>query len=189
VVALTTFILKVASRCNLDCDYCYVYHHVDQSWRDQPHFMPPAIVSAAARRIAAHVSTHGVEHILVVLHGGEPTLAGPDRIDQYCTLIAHTVPAAVDFAMQTNGTLLSPAWLPILRRHRIRVGVSIDGPQSVNDAHRYDPHGRSSFETAVRGINLLRQHAPDLFGGLLCVVDVTADPVAVYTYLASFDPR
>ena len=30
------FLLKVHSRCNLACDYCYVYQHADQSWRTRP---------------------------------------------------------------------------------------------------------------------------------------------------------
>ncbi|MEU9838708.1 hypothetical protein AB0C69_05725, partial [Actinomadura sp. NPDC048032] len=34
------FILKIHSRCNLACDYCYVYEMGDQSWRDQPRARP-----------------------------------------------------------------------------------------------------------------------------------------------------
>jgi uncharacterized protein len=29
------FIVKVHSRCDLSCDYCYMYEMADQSWRDQ----------------------------------------------------------------------------------------------------------------------------------------------------------
>jgi uncharacterized protein len=76
----------------------------------------------------------------------------------------------------------------VLRRHRIRVGISLDGPRSANDLHRRDLRGRSSHHATVRGIALLRAHAPDSYGGLLCVVDVAADPVSVYAHLASFAP-
>ena len=37
------FLLKVASRCNLSCDYCYMYEHADQSWRNQPHMFSSEI--------------------------------------------------------------------------------------------------------------------------------------------------
>ena len=36
VGTLDTVLLKVASRCNIDCSYCYVFHSADQGWRDQP---------------------------------------------------------------------------------------------------------------------------------------------------------
>ena len=42
VAPFQQFIVKLHSRCNLSCDYCYVYHHVDQSWRDRPPVMTPA---------------------------------------------------------------------------------------------------------------------------------------------------
>ncbi|MGH8573602.1 MAG: FxsB family cyclophane-forming radical SAM/SPASM peptide maturase, partial [Gammaproteobacteria bacterium] len=35
------FVLKVYSRCNLACDYCYVYQMADQTWRDRPLVMSP----------------------------------------------------------------------------------------------------------------------------------------------------
>ena len=34
-------VLKVHGQCNLACDYCYVYEHGDQSWRDRPRAMSP----------------------------------------------------------------------------------------------------------------------------------------------------
>ena len=34
--------------------------------------------------------------------------------------------ASLGFAIQTNGTILSPAWLEVFSRHRVHVGVSID---------------------------------------------------------------
>ena len=30
------FVLKIHSRCDLACDYCYMYTMADQSWRDRP---------------------------------------------------------------------------------------------------------------------------------------------------------
>ena len=33
---LDTILVKTASRCNIDCSYCYVYQGPDSSWRLQP---------------------------------------------------------------------------------------------------------------------------------------------------------
>lgn len=51
VAPLQQFIVKLHIRCILSCDYCYVYHHVDQSWRYGPPVMAPATIQALADRI------------------------------------------------------------------------------------------------------------------------------------------
>jgi len=80
IVPFRQFLLKVHSRCNLDCDYCYVYRHADQSWRGRPAVMSAQVVDLIAARIAEHARQHRLAAIRVVLHGGEPLLAGPERI-------------------------------------------------------------------------------------------------------------
>jgi uncharacterized protein len=75
------FVLKVHSRCDLACDHCYVYEHADQSWRGRPAVMSPETVAKAAQRIADHAEDHGLPAVRVILHGGEPLLAGAPRLD------------------------------------------------------------------------------------------------------------
>ncbi len=45
---LVEFVLKIESRCNLNCDYCYVYNMGDESWRDQPSSMSLDVVDQLA---------------------------------------------------------------------------------------------------------------------------------------------
>ena len=33
---INEFVIKVASRCNLDCDYCYEYNTGDNTWKSMP---------------------------------------------------------------------------------------------------------------------------------------------------------
>ncbi|MDX2778353.1 radical SAM protein, partial [Streptomyces caniscabiei] len=75
-VSLRQFILKVHSRCNLDCDYCYVYHSADTSWQAKPRVMELAVGRQVVRRIAEHAVAHRLPDVRVVLHGGEPLLLG-----------------------------------------------------------------------------------------------------------------
>src|SRR5689334_7773466 len=113
---IDTFLCKVASRCNLDCDYCYMYHHVDQSWRDRPRFMSDETVTALARNLADYASETKIGEITVLLHGGEPLLAGEKRIVRFCQNLRDALEpqsTTVVFAMQTNGVLLSPRWLEV----------------------------------------------------------------------------
>ncbi|MGW7074621.1 FxsB family cyclophane-forming radical SAM/SPASM peptide maturase [Streptomyces sp. NPDC054866] len=184
-----TFILKVANRCNIDCDYCYVFNSKDQAWRSLPARMSVEVAQAAARRIAEHVAIYELQTVHVVLHGGEPLLAGPRHLGALLHVLKDGIPSDVEvrFELQTNGTLVSEAWLDLFEEYAVTVGVSLDGPPAANDRHRLTHASRSSVASAVRGIELLRSR-PQLFAGLLAVVDLANDPVEVHDYLASFEP-
>ncbi|MFE9571078.1 FxsB family cyclophane-forming radical SAM/SPASM peptide maturase [Streptomyces sp. NPDC006692] len=184
-----SFILKVANRCNIDCDYCYVFNSQDQAWRTLPARMSVDVARAAASRIAEHTARYDLPSVHVVLHGGEPLLAGPRHLEEILGALRERISphAEVRFELQTNGTLISPAWLDLFEQYDVAVGVSLDGPPSANDRHRLTHASRSSAASAVRGVELLRSR-PHLFAGLLAVVDLTNDPVEVHDYLASFEP-
>ncbi|MFF0106101.1 FxsB family cyclophane-forming radical SAM/SPASM peptide maturase [Streptomyces hirsutus] len=188
-VPFRTFILKVANRCNIDCDYCFVFNSRDQAARRLPARMDLAVARAAARRIGEHAAAHGLRTIHVVLHGGEPLLAGVGHMAGLLETVRDGVPdgTRVLFELQTNGTLLSGAWLDLFERYEVAVGVSLDGPPRANDRHRLTHAGRSSAASAVRGIELLRSR-PHLFSGLLAVVDLANDPAEVHDYLAALEP-
>lgn len=57
-VPFQEFILKIHGRCNLACDYCYVYEAADQSWRSRPAAMSVETVRAMAARVAGHAERH-----------------------------------------------------------------------------------------------------------------------------------
>src|SRR5271154_2439971 len=99
------FVLKVHSRCDLACDYCYMYEMADQSWRAQPKRMSPAVAAQSATRIAEHVRAHDLTEIALVLHGGEPLLAGPETIAGVLGAVRDAVGPAVTVraTVQTNG--------------------------------------------------------------------------------------
>ncbi|MCF0092594.1 Anaerobic sulfatase-maturating enzyme [Micromonospora sp. MH99] len=184
-------VLKVHSRCNLACDYCYVYRHADQGWRDRPRVMAPGTVSRVADRLAAHVARHGTDRVRVVLHGGEPLLAGPAVLDRTVRTLRAAMPCgvALDVAMQTNGLLLDEATLDLCHTHGIDVGVSVDGDRVANDRHRRHADGRGSFAEVAAALRLLaRPEHRARYAGLLCTVDLANDPIAVYEGLREFDP-
>jgi uncharacterized protein len=191
MVPFRQFVLKVHSRCDLSCDHCYIYHHADQRWRGQPKVMSGRTIAAAARRIAEHARAHRLEGVLVVLHGGEPLLAGLTGLRQ----IGETLRASLDgvcgldLRIHTNGVLLDDATCELFRSQSIKVGISLDGDRVANDRHRRYADGRSSYHQAVRAIERLNdaryQH---LYAGLLCTIDVDNDPISVYESLVSFSP-
>ena len=188
---LRHFVLKVASRCDLACDHCYVYEHADQSWRGRPPLMSFETASVAARRIAEHAAAHDVAQVSVILHGGEPLLLGPARLRALLTELRRTVTAVcrLDLRMQTNGVRLDAAHAEVLLEAGVRVGVSLDGDRPANDRHRVYRRGASSYEQTLRGIAVLRsERFRSVYAGLLCTVDIANDPLAVYQALIEQDP-
>src|SRR5690606_15225630 len=185
LVPFRQFVLKVHSRCDLACDHCYVYEHADQSWRTRPKAMPHEIVVRTARRIADHVQAHALSRVTIVLHGGEPLLAGPERLGRTAAELRAALDplCELDLRLHTNGVLLDDRFMDVFAEHRVKVGVSLDGDRAANDRHRLFADGRSSFDRVIRAIERLRRRR-DLFAGLLCTIDVRNDPAAVYRTLA-----
>jgi len=185
------FVLKVHQRCNLACDYCYVYEHADQTWRSRATVMPGHVVEAAARRIGEHAAAHRLDRVRLVLHGGEPLLAGPERLRSMVATLRAGLPdgCTASFGVQTNGTLLDEAMLDVLREQSVSVGVSLDGPPAANDRHRRYANGRGSSAEVHDALSLLaKPEHRDVYAGLLCTVDPESDPVGCYEALLAYDP-
>jgi uncharacterized protein len=185
------FILKIHSRCNLACDYCYMYELADQSWQGQPQVMSDETIRSAAASISAHAKRYSLPAVQVTLHGGEPLLAGTELID----FLAREMRAALGpdielvLGIQTNGALLSTRALEVFLAHGIRVSISLDGDRPANDLHRRYRSGRGSYDEAVRGITrVTADRYRHLFAGLLAVIDLRNDPTATYQSLARFCP-
>jgi len=191
VLPFRQFVLKIHSRCDLACDHCYVYEHADQSWRARPKVISPEAVAKAGVRIAEHARQHHLPQVRIVLHGGEPLLAGAQRLSAIARALRAAIEptCALDLRIHTNGVRLNEEFCDRFLAERIKVGVSLDGDQMANDLHRRFADGRSSYALAVRAIDLLRQDRyRECYAGLLCTIDVRSDPVAVYRTLADLDP-
>jgi uncharacterized protein len=184
---LYTFLLKVAARCNLACDYCYVYFSADQSWRTRPRFVSDNVVDRLAERISEHAAVHDLTKVQIILHGGEPLLLGGERIACLVDRLRARIPIPVHFGIQTNGTLLDEELLRWLAPRKVELGVSLDGTREMN-GRRVFHDGKPSFDQAIAGIEILRSIAPELWAGLLVVVDLNHDPDLLYRFLAGLAP-
>jgi uncharacterized protein len=190
-VPLRQFVLKVASRCDLACDHCYVYEAADQSWRGQPKTMSDETVAWAARRIAEHAKAHELPIVYAVLHGGEPLLAGRAGLEHIATTLRSAVTGIcdLDLRIHTNGVLLDEEFCDLFAACGVKVGISLDGDRAANDRHRRFASGRGSYIHVIKAIELLRRpRYRDLYAGLLCTIDVANDPVAVYESLMAQEP-
>jgi uncharacterized protein len=174
-------IVKIAERCNLNCTYCYMYNHVDQTYQSRPAFMSLDTFSDLLVRIREHLGRTGADTVSLTFHGGEPMLVQPGRLRLYLDRAVAELGARIRFSMQTNGTLVTDEWIDLLKAYRVSVCVSIDGLPDVHDKWRVYADGRGSHAQVVRGLRALQD------GGVgptaLCVIQPGAAGLATYRYL------
>jgi uncharacterized protein len=190
-VPFREFIIKIHSRCELACDYCYMYEMADQSWRDRPRCMAPEIAELTAMRIGEHVRAHGLTEVELILHGGEPLLASRELISFLVTAVrdAAGLDVRVNASVQTNAVGLQYSYLRLFDELDVRVGVSLDGTAEDHDRHRRFASGRGSHAAVALGLERLTEDAfRHMFSGLLCTIDLRSDPVVTYEALAAFCP-
>ena len=168
-----------------------MYHGPDQSWVRRPKLMSGNVLRKTVERVFEHVETHNLKKVSVVLHGGEPLLAGYNFIHSVFSQFSQKLGSRVEFGMQSNLTLLTPEIVTLFSDFRATIGVSLDGPRSSNDKHRLTHSGASSFDDVMRGLDLLRstERGRDVFSGILAVIDPEYDPIETYEFLKSLKPR
>ncbi|CCI78257.1 unnamed protein product [Klebsiella pneumoniae subsp. rhinoscleromatis SB3432] len=175
----------IGPACNLACRYCY--YPQDEKPVNK---MDDARLEQFIRRYIA-AQPAGAREINFVWQGGEPLLAGLSFYKKALALQARYAPDGVTISnsLQTNGTLINDAWCRLFREHGFIIGLSLEGNEALQDYHRPDKRGRSTWSAALRGIDLLHQHQVDF--NLLVVVhnEMAAHAAAIYDRLVSLGAR
>ena len=182
-------LLKVASRCNIDCAYCYVYHLGDSGWSRQPKQMSAhtcAVVADELRELALD----GGQHFAVVLHGGEPLLLGKDSLGSVIATLRRALPDTCAISIQSNGTLIDSEILDLCAANDVTISLSLDGPRHIHNKNRVGFDARGTFDSVMQGLERLRAHpaGQQLFTGVLAVVDPASDPHEVYSFFKQVNP-
>ncbi|CAN5263064.1 FxsB family radical SAM/SPASM domain protein [soil metagenome] len=182
-------IVKIASRCNLNCSYCYVYNKGDEGWKQQPPLMSRPTVEALIEQVRAHCLRHDLDRFHFVFHGGEPLLASPEFLQSFVDSARRHLPSRtrLDFSLQTNGVLLSAGRSRHLKALGIGVGISMDGTRVSHDRWRVDHQNRGSYDRVLAGLEAARGEGLD--PGILTVIDIEAEPGEVYAHLKALRPR
>src|ERR1700722_15548699 len=148
---LETVVVQPTPFCNINCTYCYLPH------RNVKTVMEQSTVSALFEKVFASGWTG--EGLTVIWHAGEPLVVPISFYETALATIEALRPRSLQLrhSIQTNGMLITPAWCDFFKKWDINVGVSIDGPQHVHDAHRVTRSGRGTFDKTVAGIRMLRR--------------------------------
>lgn len=166
--------------CNLDCTYCF-FLSKKALYPDGPSRMTDEMAERYVRQVLA---AHTGPVVTVAWQGGEPTLMGLEFFRRAVALVErYRRPGQqVEHTIQTNGTLLTPAWCTFFAEHGILVGLSIDGPRQMHDAYRVDKGGHPTFDKVMRAAALLKQHGVEF--NILCTVHAqnAEHPLPLYRF-------
>ncbi|MEU8195299.1 cyclophane-forming radical SAM peptide maturase AmcB [Microbispora amethystogenes] len=176
-----TLVLQPTPLCNLDCSYCYLPN------RKLNRQMPADVLHAVAAS-AEELTAHGGQ-VDIVWHGGEPLTIG---VSQFVAMLAPfeelRQQRRIRHQVQTNATLITDRWCEALTRYDVQVGVSIDGPATLND-RRIDLRGQPAFTRIMRGIRDLHRHGIPF--SIIAVVGPEAirQPEALLDFLMRLGPQ
>jgi uncharacterized protein len=129
--------------------------------------------------------------VRIILHGGEPLLAGVKRIVEFAELAYSLTPPGTQLRLsaQTNGTQLDDEMIDVLRRYRISVGVRLNGTEADNDRSRPYRDGSGSHSKVAEAPRRLNQpYNRRIYGGILCTIDLQNSPLITYRHLIEFRP-
>lgn len=156
---ISLVVIQGTSLCNLNCDYCYL---PDRQINQQ---ISLDLIEPILERVLT--SRFLGDRFTICWHAGEP-LTMP--ISFYQAAFAQieaaktkylSKPCAIAYSIQTNATLINQAWCDFIKTHNIKVGVSLDGPEFIHDAHRKTWKNLGTHAAAMRGVSLLQKNNID----------------------------
>jgi uncharacterized protein len=108
----------VGIKCNLQCPYCY-----EEPMRDAGNFSPGYDLDAMKRGLER-------ENYRFSLFGGEPLLMPIADLEE---IFRWGLARFGSNGIQTNGALITDDHLRIFQQYQVGVGISLDGPDALND--------------------------------------------------------
>jgi uncharacterized protein len=153
----------------------------DTSWAGMPKQMSSETMVVVAKALG-ELAYAQHRRFAVVLHGGEPLMLGPAKLDFLLIALCQALPVDYPCSIQTNGMLITEEILDVCAKHRTSLGISIEGPRHVHDRYRVDHTGAGTYDKVLEGVTRLRNHWNDdfLYAGILAVIDPTSNPHEVY---------
>jgi len=150
--------LIVTDSCNFACKYCIHNRNLSDSLRllSIQKWMKVDVATAAVDSFLQLASRNKRTVVEINFSGGEPLLnwrVVSTTLD-YCRN-RYGDRFNVEFSINTNASLITSPIARKLREHRVKVSTSLDGGQPANDSVRITRNRKGSFDSIVRGLDVL----------------------------------
>ncbi len=149
---LELLVVQPTPFCNIDCSYCYLPD------RQNTKKMTLETLDQALRWVFSSGLVR--EPFTLLWHAGEPLVMPlPFYVEATRLLAKHNSQnVEINHSFQTNATLLDADWCDFILEHDVHMGVSVDGPAFLHDAHRRTRQGQGTLDRVLRGVRLLVEH-------------------------------
>ncbi len=173
-----------SSKCNLKCRYCFYHTIADERDVKDYGFMNEDTMQNLIKNLFDFANGGSVS---IAFQGGEPTLIGIDYFKRFINFVNkyNTLGADVIYAIQTNGTLMTKEWAKFFSENNFLVGLSVDGPEKINDFYRVDSEGEGSFKKVIKAKNLFDEYRVN-YNILVVVSSIVAKNIDdIYSFFKS----
>ena len=138
-------VLYLTNNCNMNCKYCY------QGDKKREYTL-----SFENARKAIDELSQNKNKVTIGFFGGEPLLNKElfYKVINYCEEKFKKEKTNYGFSITTNGTLIDEEFAIFCKKHKVHVGISIDGTKESHDKNRLDYQGDSTYDKTLNGLKL-----------------------------------
>ena len=173
---LELLVVQPTPFCNIDCSYCYLPDRRNTR----------KITAEILEQIFAWTFRSGLvrEPFTLLWHAGEPTVLPASFYEEASVLLERYNNSGFEVtqSFQTNATLINDAWCEFIKRRKVHVGVSVDGPAFLHDRYRKTRRGGGTFEKTLQGMRRLHDHGIDFNTITVLTADSLAYPDELFDF-------
>lgn len=181
-------LLQLTQQCNLRCEYCLYsgsYNNMRlHSSKNMNVAMLEKILDFAIDRSVQSYDFH------IGFYGGEPLIRF-DLIKWVFNYMETKCPGRpVLYSMTTNATLLTPEIAAELVKHKVKLQISLDGPEEIHNANRKFANGTGTFNRIIKNLQRLFEEHPDYYKNNVAfnaVLDGSATSTEIFGFFSNHD--
>lgn len=185
---ISIMLKPASSACNMRCKYCFYADLAGK--RDQFSFGKMSEETVDKILTNVQLGLKDGDSVTFAFQGGEPTLVGLQWFRYFTDQVKSWQGRYnIEYALQTNGTMLDDPWCEFLEENHFLVGISVDAMPKSHNSCRLDINGKGTYHRVDDGIRLLRKHHVEF--NVLCTLtsDIARHPQQVWNWICQNDFR